>query len=222
MGGAPTTTQALWLAVIASGLYHGLNPAMGWPLAVSAALMERRAASLYGALGALGAGHLLAMAAILLPFALLTTLVEWQRQIRIAAALAVIGYGLWLLIRRRHPRFIARIRPGQVTLWSFAIATAHGAGLMLVPIYLGICHAGAPDAAHRAAATLIGGDLETALVVALAHTAAMLIAGGLMAVLVYRWLGLKVLPRTWLRLDAFWAASLVAVGGIALTVAVLA
>jgi len=221
LGGAPTTTEGLWLAVIASGLYHGLNPAMGWPLAVSAALMERRNASLYRALAALGVGHLLAMSAILLPFALLTALVEWQRQIRIAAALAVIGYGLWLLIRRRHPRVITRIRPSQITLWSFAVATAHGAGLMLVPIYLGLCRAEAPEAAHRAAATLIGGDLRLALAVALAHTAAMLAAGGMMAVLVYRWLGLKVLPRTWLNLDTPWAASLVAVGGIALAVALL-
>jgi hypothetical protein len=163
------------------------------------------------------------MAAILLPFAALTALVAWQRQLRIAAALAVIGFGLWLFARRRrHPRVLARIRPGQLTLWSFAVATAHGAGLMLVPIYLGLCQAGAADAAHRAAATLMRGDFATALAVALAHTGAMIAAGALMAVLVYGWLGLKVLSRTWLNLEALWAASLVAVGGIALAAAVIA
>lgn len=219
MSYALSTTAGLWLAVVVSGLYHGLNPAMGWPLAVSAALMGGGRRGLFGALGALALGHLVAMAAILLPFALLTALVAWQRQIRIAAALAVIGFGLWLLVRgRRHPRFLARIRPSQVALWSFAVATAHGAGLMLVPIYLGLCRV-AQDAAHRAAANLIRGDLVTAVAVSLAHTGAMIAAGGAMAVLVHGWLGLKVVSRTWLNLETLWAASLVAVGGVALAVA---
>lgn len=218
MAGAPTA--ALWLAVVLSGVYHGLNPAMGWPLAVSAALMGGGRSGLISALAALALGHLAAMAAILLPFALLTALVEWQRPIRIAAAVVVIAFGLVLLVRgRQHPRFLARIRPSQVALWSFAVAIAHGAGLMLVPIYLGLCRATAPDNAHQAAATLIRGDLATAVAVGLAHTGAMIAAGGLMAALVYGWLGLKVLTRTWLNLDALWAASLVAVGGIALVAA---
>jgi len=217
---APTTAAALWLAVVVSGVYHGLNPAMGWPLAVSAAMMGGGRRALAAALAWLAVGHLLAMAAILLPFALLTALVEWQRQIRMVAALMLVGFGVALLLRPRHPRFLARIRPRQVALWSFAVATAHGAGLMLLPIYLGLCRARAPDAAHRAAATLIRGDLATAIAVSLVHTGAMLAAGGLMAVLVHEWLGLKVLARTWLNLDALWAASLVAVGGIALALAV--
>ena len=83
------TTAGLWLTVVVSGLYHGLNPAMGWPLAVSAALMGRGRRSLFAALAPLALGHFLAMAGILLPFALLTALVQWQRQIRIGAALVV-------------------------------------------------------------------------------------------------------------------------------------
>jgi hypothetical protein len=206
-------TAGLWLAVAASGAYHALSPAMGWPLAVSAALMGRGRRDLFAALGSLAVGHLLAMAGILLPFAMLSALVASQRQIRVGAALIAIGYGLFLLARRRHPRFIARIRPGQLTLWSFAVATAHGAGLMLIPIYLGLCEARAPDRAHAAAAGLIRGDLGTAVAVSLAHTATMVAIGGVLALAVYAWLGLKVLPRTWLNLDALWAASLVAVGG---------
>jgi hypothetical protein len=221
LAGGLTTTEGLWLAVVASGIYHGLNPAMGWPLAVSAALMGGGRRSLFGALASLALGHLLAMAGILLPFALLTAIVAWQRQIRIAAALAVIGAGLWLFARGRHPRFIARIRPGQIALWSFAVAIAHGAGLMLVPIYLGLCRADAGDRAHRAAASLIRGDLATAIAVSLVHTGAMIAVGALMAVLVHGWLGLKALPRTWFNLDALWAASLVAVGGVALAAAAI-
>ena len=211
------TAAGLWLIVVGSGVYHGLNPAMGWPLAVSAALMGRGRRDLLGALGLLALGHLLAMAAILLPFTLMTAILRWQRPIRIGAAIAVIAFGLWLLVNRRHPRFIARIRPTQLALWSFAVATAHGAGLMLVPIYLGICRANALDRTHQAASVLIGGNLATAVLVSLVHTAVMIVTGGLMALLVHAWLGLQFLTRSWFNLDAVWAASLVAVGGVALT-----
>ncbi len=129
----------MWLAVIASGLYHGVNPGMGWPLAMSAGLMERRASGVLRALGPLAVGHFAAMAIVLLPFALLTVLVTWSREIRIAAAILVIAFGIFRFVNRRHPRALARIRPTQLALWSFAIAIAHGAGLMLVPIYLGLC-----------------------------------------------------------------------------------
>ena len=92
-------------------------------------------------LGPLGAGHFLAMVGILAPFAVMTALVAWQDEIRIGAGLLVIAGGVYLLLYRRHPRFLARIKPTQLALWSFAVATAHGAGLMLLPIYLGICSA---------------------------------------------------------------------------------
>src|ERR1700749_3358684 len=128
---------------------------MGWPLAVSAGLMERRSAALVAALGPLAAGHLLAMLLVLLPFALLVGLVEWQRQIQTAASLLFIGFGIFRLADRLHPRALARIRPTQLGLWSFAVAIAHGAGLMLVPIYPGLCRAGGLEGGHEAASALI-------------------------------------------------------------------
>ncbi|MGO7418082.1 hypothetical protein ACCS64_37615, partial [Rhizobium ruizarguesonis] len=79
------------------------------------------------------------MIGILLPFGAMLTLIVWERQIRIASGLIVIAAGIYLLINRRHPRVLARIPPAQLALWSFAASTAHGAGLMLVPIYLGLC-----------------------------------------------------------------------------------
>src|SRR5258706_10440111 len=112
---------------------------MGWPLAVSAGLMESRSGALLAAFWPLMVGHLLAMLLVILPFALLVALVEWQRQIQIGASLLVIGFGMFLLVDRRHPRALTRIRPTQLGLWSFAVAIAHSAGLMLVPIYLGLC-----------------------------------------------------------------------------------
>lgn len=211
------TTAALWWAVIAAGIYHGVNPGMGWPLAVSSALMEGKYASLYKALGALAFGHLIAMAAILFPFSVLFWLVEWQSQIQTGAALLVIAVGFYLLINRRHPRFLARVPPSKLTLWSFLVAMAHGAGLMLVPLYLGIC--ATLDAGHVAAETLIGGTLAIALLVAAIHTAAMILSGGTIAVGVYHWLGLKFLRQGWFNLDILWALSLILVGVLALLVA---
>ncbi|WP_245779067.1 hypothetical protein [Albimonas pacifica] len=192
---------------------------MGWPLAVSAALMERRPGALWRAIGALAAGHLAAMAAILAPFAALLVLVERQREIRIGAACLVIGLGLWLVANRRHPRFLARVAPARLALWSFLAATAHGAGLMLVPIYLGLCQVSQNDAGHAAASTLMAGDAGVALAVATAHTLAMTLAGGALAVGVHRWLGLRFLSKGWFNLDLVWALSLVLVGSVSLAAA---
>jgi len=208
------TTAGLWLAVVASGLYHGVNPGMGWPLAVSAGLMEKSPRALLLALWPLSVGHLLAILMMLLPFALLLALAQWQREIQAAAALLVIGYGVFLLLRRRHPRALARIPPTQLGLWSFAIAIAHGAGLMLVPIYLGLC--GTTARAHEAAGPLVEANLGMAMLVAVVHVVATIAAGGCLAWLVYRYLGLKFVSRSWFNLDASWAASLVLVGAVAL------
>ena len=209
----------LWFAVVVSGIYHGVNPGMGWPLAVSAGLMGRGQRDLIKALGPLALGHLLAMSAILLPFAAMAALVYHQREIQIGAGLLVVAAGLYLLINRRHPRFLARIKPTQLTLWSFAVAMAHGAGLMLVPIYLGLCQAAELDAGHQAAYTLMRGNLSVALAVSAAHTAAMVLSGGMIALAVHCWLGPQFISRSWFNLDAVWALSLILVGGLGLLAA---
>ncbi len=209
---ATANAAALWWAVAAVGIYHGLNPAMGWPLAVSAALMERRADALPPALFALAAGHFVSMTVILLPFSIMTALVRWQTEIRIAAALIVIAAGMFLLAYRRHPLFLSRVPPSRLALWSFLAALAHGAGLMLVPMYLGLGQTEAPDHGHHAAISLMASNVGTALLVAAAHTAAMILAGGALAVAVYFWLGLGFLSKSWFNLDRLWALSLILVG----------
>jgi hypothetical protein len=216
---ADWTPAALWLAVVASGLYHGVNPGMGWPLAVSAGLMERNSRALVAALCPLTAGHLLAMLVVILPFSLLIALVEWQRQIQIGASLLVIGFGTFRLVNGRHPRALARIRPTQLGLWSFAVAIAHGAGLMLVPIYLGLCQA-ADLEGHEAVGALINANLAMAVIVSVVHSLAMIAAGGFLAWLVYRYLGLKFVSRSWFNLDATWAFSLILVGGLSLAISI--
>ena len=213
-----TGLAVLWLAVVLSGLYHGVNPGMGWPLAVSAGLMERRTRALLAALWPLTVGHLLAMLAMILPFSLLVAVVQWRGHIQIGASLLVMGFGVFRLINRRHPRVIARIRPTQLGFWSFAVAIAHGAGLMLVPIYLGLCRAADLDGVHEAASTLIGANLGMALLVSAVHTGAMIAAGGFLAWLVYRHLGTKFVSRSWFNLDATWAISLIVVGALSLTI----
>ena len=168
------------------------------------------------ALWPLATGHLLAMLVVMLPFVLLAALVEWQRQIQIGASLLIIGFGIFRLVDRRHPRALARIRPTQLGLWSFAVAIAHGAGLMLVPIYLGLCRQADLDKGHQAAGVLINANLAMAVLVSVVHAAAMIAAGGCLAWLVYRYLGLKFISRSWFNLDTSWAVSLVLVGAIAL------
>lgn len=211
---------ALWWAVIFAGIYHGVNPGMGWPLSVSAALFENRASALWRAVAMLAIGHFLAMTAILLPFSAMFVLIDYERQIRIGAGVLVVLAGLYLLINRRHPRALARVKPTRLALWSFLAAMAHGAGLMLVPLYLGLCEIDELDTGHRAATALMSENVRIAFLVALAHTAAMTVAGGLVAWGVYTWLGLKFLSRAWFNMDVIWALSLVAVGAIGIWMAV--
>ena len=180
--------------------------------------MERSSGALVAALWPLTVGHLLAMLVVILPFSLLVAFIQWQRQVQIGASFLVIGFGIFRLLNRRHPRALARIRPTQLGLWSFAVAIAHGAGLMLVPIYLGLCQASDFDAGHAASATLINANLGLAVLVSVAHTVAMIAAGGCSAWLVYRYLGLKFVARSWFNLDMTWAVSLIVVGAVALAI----
>ena len=113
---------------------------------------------------------------------------------------------------------LARIRPTQLGLWSFAVAIAHGAGLMLVPIYLGLCRAADLSGAREAAGALINANLGVAVLVSVVHSVTMVAAGGFLAWLVYRHLGLKFVSRSWFNLDASWAVSLILVGALSLAI----
>ena len=211
------TTTALWWAVIFSGIYHGVNPGMGWPLAVSAALFERKKSAMIKASAMLATGHFLAMIVILLPFSMMYFLVNNEREIRLGAGVLVIAMGIYLLINRRHPKILARIHPAKLGLWSFLAATAHGAGLMLVPIYLGICGLlvlgeSVSGTGHAAAQVLMSNNITTAFLVAATHTFAMTFAGAAIALFVYNWFGLKFISKSWFNLDLIWAFSLIIVG----------
>ena len=223
------SSALLWLTVLVVGAYHGLNPAMGWPLAVARGLEQRRAAAVLATLLPLAGGHFLAMAMVLLPFAALSWALQWARPIRIGAGVLVLLFGVAKLAWPRHPRALLRIRPTQIAWWSFWMATAHGAGLMLLPVMLGLCAtpatgAGAapwPATGHAAVMDMLArSSLATALLVAALHTLAMLLAGGAIAWLVYRWLGLRALRSAWLNLDTAWGVSLVLAGAAGVWMAV--
>jgi hypothetical protein len=209
-----------WLAVLGLGAYHGLNPGMGWLLAVSNGMQARQARGVFLALPPIALGHLLAVGTALLPFALLGLYVESVRDIRIAAGAVLVLFGLYKLVSQRHPRFLARVRPAHLTLWSFLMATAHGAGLMLVPVVLDLCaDAGDAPAHHRALTELAQGNVGISLNAATAHTVSMVLTGGAIAWLVYRYVGLRMLRRSWVNLDLLWAALLVVVGVVSLAAA---
>jgi hypothetical protein len=209
-------SASLWLTIIALGLYHGFNPAMGWPLAVANGMTARRASAVFATMLPLGAGHLLAMAVVLVPFAWLGWYLEWSRQIRLAAGLLVLAFGIRMLVVRGHPKFLARIRPTRLAWWSFLMATTHGAGLMLVPFMLGLCQAMPAEtdiAGHALMMNFLArSNTRLALLVTTVHTLATLLAGMGMAWATYRYLGLRFLRRAWFNLDQIWAAGLIAAG----------
>lgn len=215
----------LWLTVIALGVYHGLNPTMGWPLAVANGLAAKRSTAVFATAWPLGAGHFAAMAIVLVPFALLAWYVQWSQAIRVAAGFAVLLFGVYRLIDRRHPRFLARVRPTKLAWWSLLVATAHGAGLMLVPLALGLCTSAplsASDPGHAFLMASMRSGVATAVTVSIVHTIAMIGAGLALAWTVYRYLGVRLLTSTFFDLDKVWGASLVATGAASLALALAA
>lgn len=216
----------LWLGVVLIGAYHGLNPAMGWPLAVANGMTQKRDAAVFATFVPLGLGHLLAMVLVLVPFALLTWLLTWSREIRIGAGMLVVLFGVSRLVLRRHPRWLMRVRPARLMLWSLLMATAHGAALMLLPFLLGLCETPAANAdrttgafGHESVMALMGSNVGMAVSVSLLHSAAMVASGLVAAWIVYRHLGLRALRSTWLDLDIVWSLSLIASGGAAVAMA---
>jgi hypothetical protein len=220
-----SSTTALWLSIVAIGAWHGLNPAMGWPLAVANGLTERRGTAVVATLLPLGGGHLAAMSVALVPFAWLLGYLSWRHVIQLAAGALVVLYGIYKLVQPRHPRALARVRPTQLAWWSFLAATAHGAGLMLVPFMLGLCaqpshEPGGVAALHATVMdSLAQSSVGTALSVAAVHTLAMLLAALVASWTVYRYLGLRYISRAWLNLDRIWAGSLVVAGAAGIVTA---
>ncbi len=204
-----------WATLAGLGLYHGANPGMGWLFAVALGLQERSGRAVLRALPPIGLGH---AASIGLVVAVLFAgeQVLPGPGLRWAVAACLCGFGLYKLIRPRHPRWVGmRVGFRDLTLWSFLMATAHGAGLMLLPVFLlgegqtAPCHG---EACSAALGTVAQG-WPSYLLAVVVHTAAMLLTAGVVAVTVYYKLGLSILRRSWLNLDQVWAVAMI-VGGV--------
>jgi hypothetical protein len=217
-----------WLSLAALGAFHGLNPAMGWLFAVALGLQERRLRAVVMALGPIALGHALAIALAAIAVGMLG-LVLPQRLLLALGGVMLLGFAAYkVLTRFRHPRWVGmRVTPRELVLWSFLMASAHGAGLMLVPVLAalrgeGVAGAGAHAAhlGHEGHHVPAGSEtLFPALAAVGLHSAAMLIVAGVLAVVVYQKLGVEVLRRAWVNLDLLWVGALALTGGLALGLA---
>ena len=214
-----------WLSLLALGAFHGLNPAMGWLFAVALGLQERRLRAVTTALGPIALGHALAIGLAAVAVGMLGVVIP-QRVLLALGGAALLGFAAYKVATRfRHPRWVGmRVSPRELVLWSFLMASAHGAGLMLVPVLAGLRGEGAPSAlAHAAHLGHVGHQppaasdavLPTLAAVGL-HSVAMLAVAGVVAVVVYQKVGVEVLRRAWVNLDFIWTGALVVVGGLAL------
>ena len=203
-----------WLTLAGLGAFHGINPAMGWLFAVALGLHRRSRVVVLTALLPIALGHAVAVATVALAVVLLGVVVD-QRAVRIAAGTLLIGWTLyhWLYGARHRPRFGMQVGLLGLAAWSFLMATSHGAGLMLVPVLIPLCLAAAPAQELTAA-----GSLPIALAAIGVHTLAMLATTGIVAVMVYEWLGVAFLRRGWINLDRLWTVALLATGLILLLV----
>jgi hypothetical protein len=205
-----------WLALIALGAFHGLNPAMGWLFAVALGLQRQSRAAVLWSLLPIAVGHALSIALVVAVVGALRTFVDF-RILRVGAAVTLIAFGLFRLFARHRARVGMQVSGGDLAVWSFLMATAHGAGLMLLPVLLGMpIGATHHDHAHMLAAAEIGQSAATGLAAVAVHTAAMLLVAGAIAVAVYEWAGLAFLRRGWINLDLLWAFALIGAGLILL------
>ncbi len=217
---SPLAAASLWAGVVAIGLYHGLNPAMGWPLAVANGLERQRGAAVFATWLAAGGGPPAGHGAGAAALRAAGEPAAWGREIRIGVGLLVLFFGAWRLVRPGRHRWSRRLRPTQLTLWSFLMASAHGAGLMLLPILVGLCGVPADPALDPPSTlALMRASAATAVAVSLVHSAAMIGSGLCVAWLVYRYLGLKALRSAWLDLDTLWSAGLMLSGAAAIATA---
>jgi hypothetical protein len=199
------------------GAAHGINPAMGWLFAVSLGLQEQRRGAVWSALGPLALGHALAVGFTLLLAAALGLVVS-PGTLKWIATAALLGFGIYHLLSHRHPRYGGmQVGAKDLTIWSFLMASAHGAGLMALPFVLGLSapnghgahvHVASGQSDQLGLAALPAADAVEVLAV-LVHTAGYLVVAGLVAVVVYEWLGLRLLRRAWVNLNLIWAAALI-------------
>jgi hypothetical protein len=204
-----------WAALFLLGAYHGINPGMGWLFAVALGMQKTSSRAVWAALGPISVGHALAISVVVLLAGLAQTVVP-LRALKVGVAIILFGLGLYHLVRHRHPRWGGmQIGFADLTLWSFLMASAHGAGLMVLPILFRISRGESPSGSaasmHHMHMSAVGGG-NTNLSAILVHTLGYLVVMGFAAWVVYEKLGLALLRKAWLNLDLIWAVALIATG----------
>ena len=202
-----------WLAVFGLGIFHGINPAMGWLFAVALGLQEQKRAAVFRALPPIVLGHALSIG-IIIAAVLVARISLPHRALKIAAAAILFTFGLYRLFRSRHPNWVGmRVGFGDLTLWSFIMASAHGAGLMLVPFFLG--SPAARNAHHHDSHALAFANFSAPSLLAasvIVHTLGYLITTALIAIVVYEKLGVAILRHAWFNIDLVWMVALMVTG----------
>jgi hypothetical protein len=207
------------LALALLGGFHGLNPGMGWLFAVGLGLQEGSRKAVTSALLPIAVGHEASVAVVVLALGGAEAAGPSTAVVRAVGAVALTAFGAWKLARpNRHPRWVGfRVNRRQLAGWSFLMSSAHGAGLMLVPVLVGLptAHGGHGESLSAGVGSLppLVGGLAVVL-----HTAAMLAVMGAVAVVVYEKVGLGILKRAWVNMDMIWAGALVAAGAATLFV----
>jgi len=211
-------TQAwAWTTLFLLGAYHGINPAMGWLFAVALGLQEQSDRAVWQSLVPIAIGHVLAVASVIFIAVIAGTMLP-VKLVRIAVVLLLVGFGVFRIVSKSHPRFGGmRVGFRDLTIWSFLMACAHGAGLMLLPVLLGMSGmdmstANADHATHIAAFP----GVKLQLLAVAIHTLGYLLLTGTIAWLVYKKLGLAVLRKAWFNLDFIWATALIVTAGLTL------
>lgn len=197
-----------WAVLLGLGAFHGLNPGMGWLFAVALGMQERRRGAVLTALLPLGLGHALAVgvAVVVALIAGVVIPINWVHWI-VAGTLTSLGVSR--LLWHRHPRWASmRVKAGALTFWSFLMASAHGAGLMVVPVFLSMPIAGAH--CHAMAGPNL--TLISALLATLFHALGYLLVTAIIAIAVFEKIGLGVLRKAWFNLDLVWATILLGTG----------
>ena len=205
----------MMLLMIGFGAYHGLNPGMGWLFALALGLQQRSERAIWKSLLPISAGHAASIVLVAILVLVIGQLIS-LKILRLLTAAILLTFGIFKIFTYyRHPRWVGmRVSLRDLFAWSFLMAVAHGAGLMVAPTMLEI--AGASDSHPTGLMAGSGVGLAVGL-----HTLSMLLISACVAIVVFRQLGLAVLRRSWINFDLIWAAALLLVGGISLYQAIV-
>jgi hypothetical protein len=204
-----------WPALFALGAFHGINPGMGWLFAVALGMQEKSMRAVIRALAPITTGHAIAIGIVLLLAGFIQVVLPLN-YVKIWVAGALVALGLYRMVRSRHFQWGGmQVGFADLTFWSFLMASAHGAGLMVLPVVLKMPPMGADAGHHHLHAFQ---DPMTAVVATLVHTAGYLTVTAATAALVYHKFGLALLRTAWVNLDVVWAFALMAAGCVALLV----